>query len=65
MITTKAELLKEFDRMVENYDDDILFCMREYKHIMAVDDIAMYFTRAFKNRIWAFAYDFLEEEEDE
>lgn len=65
MITTKAELLKEFDAVVENYDDDILFYMQEYKHIMPVDDIAMYFVRAFKNRVWTFANELLEHEEEE
>ncbi len=63
MVTTKEELLKEIDAMVENYDDDILFCMTEYKHIMPVDDIAMYLTKAFKNRAWTFAEELLEEEE--
>lgn len=64
-ITTKEELLKEFDRVVENYDDDILFYMQEYKHIMPVDDIAMYLVRAFKNRVWTFAEEILEVEEEE
>lgn len=63
MITTKSELLRELDAIVENYDDDILFCMREYSHIMPVDDIAMCLTKAFKNRAWTFAEEFLEEEE--
>lgn len=65
MITTKAELLKEFDRVVENYDDDILFYMQEYKHIMPYDDIAMYLVRAFKERVWTFANELLEREEEE
>lgn len=64
-ITTKEELLKEFDRVVENYDDDILFYMQEYKHIMPVDDIAMCLVRAFKNRVWTFADEILEVEEEE
>lgn len=64
MITTKTELLKEFDVVVENYDDDILFYIQEYKHIMPVDDIAMYLTRAFKNRVWTFANELLEQEEE-
>ena len=62
-ITTKEELLKEFDRVVENYDDDILFYIQEYKHIMPVDDIAMYLVRAFKNHVWAFADEIMAEEE--
>ena len=62
MITTKEELLKEFDACVTDYDDDILFYMQEYKHIMPPDDIAMYLVRAFKNRVWTFANEFLDEE---
>ena len=65
IITTKEELLKEFDRVVENYDDDILFYMQEYKHIMSVDDIAMYLTRAFKNRVWTFADEIERAKEEE
>lgn len=64
-ITTKEELLKEFDRVVENYDDDILFYMQEYKHIMPVDDIAMYLVRAFKNRVWTFADEIERAKEEE
>lgn len=64
MITTKAELLKEFDAIVENYDSDILFCMQEYKSIMSIDDMAIYLARAFKNRVWTFANEFIEEEKE-
>lgn len=63
MTTTKSKLLREFDAIVENYDDDILFCMQEYKHIMPVDDIAMCLTKAFKNRAWTLAEEILDEEE--
>lgn len=62
-ITTKEELLKEFDRVVGNYDEDILFYLHEYSYIMPVDDIAMYLVRAFRNRVWAFADEIMAEEE--
>lgn len=62
-IVTKEELLKEFDAMVKNLDEDILFYLYEYTYIMPVDDIAMYLVRAFKNRVWTFAEEILEEEE--
>ena len=62
-IVTKKELLKEFDAMVENLDEDILFYLHEYSYIMPVDDIAMYLVRAFQNRVWTFAEQTLEEEE--
>ena len=65
MITTKAELLKEFDAIVESYDDDILFYMQEYKHIMPLDDIAMYLVEAFQNRVWTFASELMNKEEEE
>lgn len=65
MITTKAELLKEFDRVVENYDDNILFYLQEYKHIMPIDDIATYFVEAFQNRVWTFASELMNREEEE
>ncbi len=65
MITTKAELLEEFDRVVENYDDVILFYLQEYKHIMPYDDIATYLVEAFQNRVWTFASELLNREEEE
>lgn len=64
-IVTKEELLKEFDRVVKNYDDDILFYLHEYRYIMPVDDIAMYLVRAFKNRVWTFSDEIEREEEEE
>ena len=64
MITTKQELLEEFDAAVESYDDDILFYFNEYKNIMPVDDMAMYLVRAFKNRVWMFAEEIIEREEE-
>lgn len=62
-IVTEEELLKEFDAIVRNLDEDILFYLYEYRYIMPVDDMAMYLVRTFKNRVWSLAEEILEEEE--
>lgn len=64
MITTKEALLNELDRMTSCYDDDIMFCLTEYKNIMPLDDIAMYLVRAFKNRVWMYADELIKEMEE-